>query len=35
MANDKFYGYSPKNDKPSDKQGKAYAGLEKEELMKI
>ena len=29
MANDKFYGYSPKNDKPSDKQGQAYAGLEK------
>ena len=29
MANDKFYGYSPKNMKPSDKQGQAYAGLEK------
>ena len=29
MANDKFYGYSPKNDKPSDKKGQAYAGLEK------
>ena len=29
MANDKFYGYSPKNVKPSDKQGQAYAGLEK------
>jgi len=29
MANDKFYGYSPKNTKPSDKQGQAYAGLEK------
>ena len=29
MANDKFYGYSPKNIKPSDKQGQAYAGLEK------
>ena len=29
MANDKFYGYSPKNMKPSDKQGQAYPGLEK------
>ena len=29
MANDKFYGYSPKDMKPSDKQGQAYAGLEK------
>ena len=29
MANDKFYGYSPKNVTPSDKQGQAYAGLEK------
>ena len=29
MTNDKFYGYSPKNMKPSDKQGQAYAGLEK------
>ena len=29
MANDKFYGYSPKNDNPSDKKGQAYAGLEK------
>ena len=29
MANNKFYGYSPKNMKPSDKQGQAYAGLEK------
>ena len=29
MANDKFYGYSPKNMTPSDKQGQAYAGLEK------
>ena len=29
MANDKFYGYSPKNVKPSDKKGQAYAGLEK------
>ena len=29
MANDKFYGYSPKNDKPSGKKGQAYAGLEK------
>ena len=31
MANDKFYGYSPKNMQPSDKQGQAYAGLEKGE----
>jgi len=29
MANDKFYGYSPKDMKPSDKQGQAYPGLEK------
>ena len=29
MANDKFYGYSPKRTKPSDKQGQAYSGLEK------
>ena len=29
MANDKFYGYSPKDMKPSDKQGQIYAGLEK------
>ena len=29
MANDKFYGYSPKDSKPSDKKGQAYAGLEK------
>ena len=31
MANDKFYGYSPKSNKPSDKQGQIYAGLEKGE----
>ena len=29
MANDKFYGYSPKNDKPSKTQGQAYSGAEK------
>ena len=29
MANDKYYGYSPKSMKPSNKQGQAYAGLEK------
>ena len=29
MANDKYYGYSPKSMKPSDKQGQAYPGLEK------
>ena len=29
MANNKYYGYSPKSMKPSDKQGQAYAGLEK------
>ena len=29
MANDKYYGYSPKRSKRSDKQGQAYAGLEK------
>jgi|TARA_R110000823_G_scaffold3339_6_gene12902 hypothetical protein len=29
MANNKFYGYSPKNDKPTKKQGQAYSGLEK------
>ena len=29
MANDKFYGYSPKNDKPTKKQGQAYSGIEK------
>ena len=35
MANDKFYGYSPKNDKPSDKQGQVYAGLEKGETYEV
>ena len=29
MANNKLYGYSPKDEKPSKKQGQAYAGLEK------
>ena len=29
MANDKFYGYSPKNDKPSKTQGQVYSGAEK------
>ena len=29
MANDKFYGYSPKNDKPSKTQGQAYSGAKK------
>jgi len=29
MANNKYAGYTPKNMKPSDKQGQAYAGLEK------
>ena len=29
MANDKLYGYSPKNDKPSKTQGQAYSGAEK------
>ena len=29
MANNKYAGYTPKNMKPSNKQGQAYAGLEK------
>jgi len=29
MANDKFYGYSPKNEKPSKTQGQVYSGAEK------
>ena len=29
MANNKYAGYTPKSMKPSDKQGQAYAGLEK------
>jgi len=29
MANDKFYGYSPKNEKPSKTQGQIYSGAEK------
>ena len=29
MANNKLYGYTPKNKKPSSDKGKAYAGLEK------
>ena len=29
MANNKFYGYSPKNDKPTKDQGKTYSGFEK------
>ena len=31
MANNKYAGYSPKSMKPSNKQGQAYAGLEKGE----
>ena len=29
MANDKYYGYSPKNDKPTKNHGQAYSGAEK------
>ena len=29
MANNKFYGYSPKNEKPSKTQGQIYSGAEK------
>ena len=29
MANDKFYGYSPKNEKPYKTQGQIYSGAEK------
>ena len=35
MANNKLYGYTTKMRKPSSDKGKAYAGLEKEKLMKI
>ena len=29
MANDKFYGYTPKTKKPNDKKGTIYSGAEK------
>ena len=29
MANNKFYGYTPKNTKPSGKEGTIYSGEEK------
>ena len=29
MANDKYYGYSPKREKPSKTQGQIYSGAEK------
>ena len=29
MANDRYYGYSPKNDKPTKNHGQAYSGAEK------
>ena len=29
MANDKYYGYSPKKEEIPYKKGQAYAGLEK------
>jgi len=34
MANNKFYGYSPKNDKPSKTQGQVYSGAEKSKRKK-